>query len=147
MRWNPSEYVAMVRHEAFKELEVSAGSFLGLAEHHVTFADCDFRENLSGGAVADGEVGARVPVLLAALGVLLLQIRVVRTQAPKGRGFHRGREGCDPCRQYSFSASEVGSWRLEMTSIFILLPPSSRCSTLSDSAELSLASPNQLFLF
>src|SRR5882724_5167447 len=71
LRRNPSEYVAMVRHEALEELEVSRGDFLGLAEHDVTFADCDFRKNFSGGAVADREVGARGPVLLAALGVVL----------------------------------------------------------------------------
>ena len=57
----------MVRHEALEELEVSGGGFLGLAEHDVTFADGDFRKNFSGGGVADREVGARGPVLLAAL--------------------------------------------------------------------------------
>src|SRR5882757_8633343 len=71
LRRNPVEYVAMVRHEALEELEVSCGRFLGLAEHDVTFADCDFRKNFSGGAVADREVGARVPVSLAAPGVVL----------------------------------------------------------------------------
>ena len=54
-----------------KKLEVSNGDFPGLAEHNVTFADCDFRKNFSRGGVADREVGARVPVLLAALGVVL----------------------------------------------------------------------------
>src|ERR1700726_4007168 len=71
LRRNPAEYVAMVRHEALKEREVSGGGFLGLAEHDVTFADGDFRKNFSGGGVADREVGARGPVLLAALGVVL----------------------------------------------------------------------------
>src|SRR3977135_3584296 len=71
LRRNPSEYVAMVRHEALEELEVSGGGLLGLAEHDVTFADCDFRKNFSGGGVADREVGAGGPVLLAALGVVL----------------------------------------------------------------------------
>src|ERR1700736_2223261 len=60
LRRNPAEYVAMVRHEALEELEVSGGGFLGLAEHDVTFADCDFRKNFSGGGVADREVGAAV---------------------------------------------------------------------------------------
>src|SRR5579871_4419850 len=50
---NPAEYVAVVRHEALKELEVSGSSFLGLAEHDVTPADCDFRKNFSGGGVGD----------------------------------------------------------------------------------------------
>ena len=71
LRWNPAEYVAMVRHEALEKLEVSGGGFLGPAEHDVTFADCNFRKNFPGGGVADREVGARVPVLLAALGVVL----------------------------------------------------------------------------
>src|SRR5262249_4831812 len=44
LRRNPVEYVAMVRHEALQELEVSSGDFLGLAEHDVTFADGDFRK-------------------------------------------------------------------------------------------------------
>ena len=35
LRRNPAEYVAMVRHEALEELEVSGGGFLGLAEHEV----------------------------------------------------------------------------------------------------------------
>src|SRR6476646_1136591 len=64
---NPAECVAMVRHEALKELEVSGGGFLGLAEHDVTFTDCDFGKDFSSGGVADREVGARGPVLLAAL--------------------------------------------------------------------------------
>src|SRR5438876_12207656 len=71
LRRNPAEYVAMVRHEALEELKVSAGGFLGLAEHDVTFADGDLRKNFSGGGVADREVGARGPVLLAAPGVVL----------------------------------------------------------------------------
>jgi hypothetical protein len=49
----------MVRHEALEKLEVSSGGFLGFAEHDVTFADCDFRKNFSGGGVADREVGRR----------------------------------------------------------------------------------------
>src|SRR5437868_10212661 len=71
LRRNPAEYVAMVRHEALEELEVSCGGFLGLAEYDVTFADCDFRKNFSRGGVRDREVGARGPVLLAALDVVL----------------------------------------------------------------------------
>src|SRR5260221_13198408 len=70
LRRNPAEYVAMVRHEALEELEVSGGSFLGLAEHDVTFADWDFGKNFSGGGVRDREVGARRPVLQAGLGVV-----------------------------------------------------------------------------
>src|SRR5262249_39781633 len=68
---NPAEHVAMLRHEAFKELKVPGSGFLGLAEHDVTFADGNFRKDLSGGGVGDREVGARVPVLPAALGVVL----------------------------------------------------------------------------
>src|SRR6202171_5899369 len=71
LRRNPAKYVAMVGHEALEELEIASGDFLGLAEHNVTFADCDFRKNFSGGGVADREVGARSPILLAALGVVL----------------------------------------------------------------------------
>jgi len=41
-RGNPADYVAMVRHEALEELEVSGVGFLGLAEHDVTYADCYF---------------------------------------------------------------------------------------------------------
>ena len=69
MRRNPAEYVAMVRHEAIEEVEVSSGDCLGFAEHDVAFADCDFRKNFSGGRVRDREVGAGGPVLPAALGV------------------------------------------------------------------------------
>src|SRR5262249_17994681 len=68
---NPTEVLAMARHEALQELEVPGGGFLGLAENDVTFADCDLGKNLSGGAVADREVGTRGPVLLAAPGVVL----------------------------------------------------------------------------
>src|SRR6476469_3967153 len=71
LRRNPAEHVAMVRHEALEELEVAGGGFLGLAQHDVTFADCDFRKNFSGGGVAAGKVGARGPVLLATPGVML----------------------------------------------------------------------------
>ena len=51
------EYVAMVRHKALEELEVSGRGFLGLAEYDLSFADCDFRKNFSGGGVRDREVG------------------------------------------------------------------------------------------
>src|SRR2546430_5014843 len=71
LRRNPAEYVAMVGHEALEELEIAGGCFLRLAENGVTFADCNLRENFSRGGVADGEVGARGPVLLAALGIVL----------------------------------------------------------------------------
>src|ERR1700745_220430 len=71
LRRNPAEYVAMVGDEALEELEIASGCFLRFPEHDVTIADCDLRENLSGGGVADGEVGARGPVLLAALGIVL----------------------------------------------------------------------------
>src|SRR5450631_3067623 len=64
LRRNPAEYVAMVRHEALEQLEVSGGDFLGFAEHDVTFADGDFRKNFSTGGVADREIGAGGPVLL-----------------------------------------------------------------------------------
>jgi hypothetical protein len=47
LRRNPAEYVAMVRHEALEQLEVSGGDFLSLAEHGVAFANCDLRKNLS----------------------------------------------------------------------------------------------------
>src|SRR6476646_4494909 len=70
-RRNPAEQVAMIGHEALEQLEVSGGGFLRLAEHDVTFADCDFRKNFSGGGIGDREVGSRIPVLLAALGVML----------------------------------------------------------------------------
>jgi len=36
LRWNPAEYVAMIRHEALQEFEVPSGGFLSLAEHDVT---------------------------------------------------------------------------------------------------------------
>ena len=71
LRRNPAEYVAMLRHETLEELEVSGGDLLSLAEHGVAFANCDLRKNLSGSGVRDGEVGARGPVLLAALGIVL----------------------------------------------------------------------------
>src|SRR5215472_237017 len=70
LRRNPAEYVAMVRHKPLEELEVSGGGFLGLAEHDVTFADCDFRKNFPGGGIGDREVGACSPVLPAALDVV-----------------------------------------------------------------------------
>ena len=59
LRRNPVKCVAMVRHEALEELEVSLRDFVGLAEHDVTVADRDFRENLSCGGGADSEVCAR----------------------------------------------------------------------------------------
>src|SRR5215469_11040157 len=70
-RRDPAEYVAMLGHEGLEKLEVSRGGFLSLAEHDVVLADCDFRKNLSGGVVADREVGACSPVPLAAPGVVL----------------------------------------------------------------------------
>src|ERR1041385_1090473 len=60
-RRNPAQHVAMLRHEGVEELEVSGSDFLGLAKHDVTFADCDFRKNLSSGGVRDREVSARGP--------------------------------------------------------------------------------------
>src|ERR1700730_5527642 len=71
LRRNPAEYVAMVCHEALEEFEIAGGYFLRFPEHDLTFADCDLRENLSRSGVADGEVGPRGPVLLAALGIVL----------------------------------------------------------------------------
>src|SRR6478609_6344445 len=71
LRRNPAKYVAMVHHETLEQFEVAGCDFVGLAEHDVTFADRDFRKNLSGGGVADREVGARGPVLLAAPCVML----------------------------------------------------------------------------
>src|ERR1700761_2185136 len=71
LRRNPAEYVAMVVHEALEELEIAGGCFLRFPEHDVTFADCNLRENFSRGGVADREVGARGPVLLAAFGIVL----------------------------------------------------------------------------
>src|SRR5689334_3615999 len=50
---DPAEHVAMVRHEAIEELEVSGGGFLGFAEHDLTLADCDFGKNFSGAGIAD----------------------------------------------------------------------------------------------
>lgn len=50
---NPAEYVTMVRHEALEQREIPSGDFLGLAEHDITFADCNFRKNFPGGRVAD----------------------------------------------------------------------------------------------
>src|SRR5438309_1658692 len=71
LRRDPPQYVTMAGHESLQELEVSGGDFLGLAEHDVTFADCDFGKNFSSGGVRDREVGARGPVLLATLGIVL----------------------------------------------------------------------------
>src|SRR5262249_15400377 len=71
LRRNPAEHVGMTRHEAIKEFQILGGGFMGLAEHGVTFADGDFRKNFSSGVVGDGEGGARIPVLLAALDVVL----------------------------------------------------------------------------
>src|SRR6202007_1887165 len=51
LRRNPAEYIGMVRHEALQELEVSRGGLLGLAEHDVTLADCNFGKNLSSAGV------------------------------------------------------------------------------------------------
>src|SRR5690348_10954907 len=71
LRRNPAEYITMVRHEAVEELQVSASGFLRLAEHNVSFSDCDFRQDLSRRGVRDREVSARVPVLSSALFVVL----------------------------------------------------------------------------
>src|SRR6185437_8773110 len=68
---NPAEHIAMVRHEVLEQPEVPSCGFLGLAEHDIAFADSDFRKNLSRGGVGDGEIGARSPVLPAALGIML----------------------------------------------------------------------------
>jgi hypothetical protein len=43
LRPNPAEYVAVVGMERSRSLRFSGAGFLGLAEHDVTFADCDFR--------------------------------------------------------------------------------------------------------
>src|SRR5258708_12445192 len=83
LRRNPAEYVAMVSHEALEELEIAAGCFLRFPEHDVTFADCDLRENFSRGGVADGEGGARGPVLLAALGIVLDHPSRAHSRNPK----------------------------------------------------------------
>ena len=69
----------MIRHEPIKELQVTAGHLLRLAENDVAPADRRLRKNLSQGGVADREVGARGPVLLPALRVTL-DIHPVRTR-------------------------------------------------------------------
>src|ERR1041384_3764692 len=71
LRRDPAEYVTMFRHEVLQEFKVSGSGFLRLSENNVPFADGYFRKNFAGSAVGNGEIGARVPVLLAALCVVL----------------------------------------------------------------------------
>src|SRR5579862_1023740 len=69
--WNPAEHIFVLAHEAFKQLQISAGDLLGFAQHDITFADCDFGKYFARRSVTDREVGARRPVLLATPGVVL----------------------------------------------------------------------------
>src|SRR5215469_74391 len=71
LRRDPAEHVAVVRQKSFEQLEVSRGGGLGLAQNNIALANGDFGKNLAGGGVGDRKVGARVPVLLAAPGVVL----------------------------------------------------------------------------
>src|SRR3954470_17425964 len=68
---NPTEHIAMVRHETLEKLEVPGCGFLSFAEHGFTFTDRDFRKDFSRRAVAYREVGACGPVLLATLSIVL----------------------------------------------------------------------------
>src|SRR6185437_9872413 len=71
LRPNPTKYITVRRHESLEKLQISRSSFLGPPQHNVTSADCYFRKHFSGRGIGDGEVGARVPVLLPALSVVL----------------------------------------------------------------------------
>ena len=81
----------MIRHKTPEELEISGGGFLGLAKHHVTFADRDLRKYLSGAGVGDREVGTSIPVLLAPLGVE--HIDMPATPERIWRAIQRARQG------------------------------------------------------
>src|SRR5436190_1982526 len=71
LRADPAENIAMRRHEAIQLLEIPAGSFLRLPENGGVVPDRDLGEDFSRSAVADREIGAGGPVLLASPGVAL----------------------------------------------------------------------------
>jgi len=50
----------MLGHEAVQQVEVPAGSVLGSSQDRSVMADSDLGQDLSGGRVADREVGAGV---------------------------------------------------------------------------------------
>src|SRR5689334_22614861 len=71
LRRNPANYIAVFRHEAFQQLQILARRFLRLSEYDITLTDGGLRKYFSRSAVADREVSASGPVLLAALCVML----------------------------------------------------------------------------
>src|SRR5580765_8970089 len=71
LRADPAENVAVGSHEAIQMPQILAGSFPGLPENRGVVADRDLGEDFPRSAVADGEIGAGGPVLLAPPGVAL----------------------------------------------------------------------------
>jgi hypothetical protein len=54
-----------------KLAKIFTGDLLRFSEHDVAVAHRDFRQHFSRGIVCDGKIGARIPLALEALGVML----------------------------------------------------------------------------
>ena len=70
-RRNPAKRVAVLGHERRKQPKILRGGLLGLAEDDAAIAHGNLGQHFSGSVVGNREIGARIPVELAALGIVL----------------------------------------------------------------------------
>ncbi len=70
-RRNPAQRLAMVGHERGKLPKIPSCGFLRSPENDVPVAHRNLRQHFSGSIVRNGKNGARIPVALAALGIML----------------------------------------------------------------------------
>src|SRR5436305_10707655 len=68
---NPAKRLSMLGHEGIKLAKILGGGLLGFRKNGIAVAHCDLRQNFACGIVGNGEIGARIPVTLAALEVML----------------------------------------------------------------------------
>ena len=61
----------MLAHERGKLPQILRGGFLRFPQDDIPPAHGDLRQHLSGSIVGNGKIGARIPVALAALGIML----------------------------------------------------------------------------
>jgi len=69
-RRNPADCLPVLAHETAELQKILTGDFLCSAEHSIAVAHGDLRQKFAGSIVGDGEICARVPVVLAALWIV-----------------------------------------------------------------------------
>src|SRR5271166_2670078 len=70
-RSNPAQRLAMLGHEGGNLPKISSCGFLRSPEDYIAVAHGDLCQHFSGSIVGDGKNRARIPVALAALGIVL----------------------------------------------------------------------------